>query len=137
MPYKRDLKLDKYDIGTFAYRELNNFCKQYTSKKKRLRELQSLYKTPKLTDMPENRAPCDPTGEYAKKAVIVSNDIDMIERAARQASPTEYELFLLAVTEDVTWNYMRQLKNMKMNEKVFNDRRRYFYYLLAEMKGIV
>lgn len=137
MPYKRDLKLDKYDIGTFAYRELNNFCKQYTGKKKRLRELQSPYKTPKITNMPESRAIGDPTGKYAKKAAIVSNDIDMIERAARQASPTEYELFLLAVTEDVTWNYMRLLKNMKMNEKVFNDRRRYFYYLLAEMKGIV
>ena len=41
------------------------------------------------------------------------------------------------MTEDVTWNYMRLLKNIRMNEKDFNDRRRRFYYLLADMKGIV
>lgn len=34
MPNKRDLRLDEYEIGVFAYRELNNFCKQYREKRK-------------------------------------------------------------------------------------------------------
>jgi len=29
MPSKRDLKLDEYNIGKYAYRELHNFCLQY------------------------------------------------------------------------------------------------------------
>lgn len=137
MPNKRDLRLDKYDIGTWAYRELNNFCKQYKSKKRRLRELESPYRSPQMTGMPSGSGTSDPTGRNAEKAAILSNDIAMIEKAAKMASPSEYELFLLAVTEDVTWNYMRLLKDIRMNEKVFNERRRHFYYLLADMKGIV
>lgn len=61
----------------------------------------------------------------------------MIERAAAEVSPTERDLFLLAVTEDVSWAYMKMLKNMQMGEKKFNRRRRKFYYILAQKKGIV
>ena len=137
MPNKRDLKLDEYDIGTYAYRELNNFCKQYRDKKRRLRELQSPYRSPQITGMPSGSGPGDPTGRSAERAAVLSQDIDMIERAAAEASPTERDLFLLAVTEDVSWAYMKMLKNMQMGEKKFNRRRRKFYYLLAQKKGIV
>lgn len=137
MPNKRDLKLDEYDIGTYAYRELNNFCKQYREKKRRLRELQSPYRSPQITGMPSGREPGDPTGRIAERAAILSRDIDMIERAAAEASSTETSLFLLAMTEDVSWNYMFLLKDMRMKEREFNRRRRYFYYLLAQKKGIV
>ncbi len=137
MPNKRDLKLDEYDIGTYAYRELNNFCKQYRDKKRRLRELQSPYKSPQITGMPSGSGPGDPTGRSAERAAVLSQDIDMIERAAAEASPTERDLFLLAVTEDVSWDYMRLLKDLKMGRDKFNNRRRHFYYLLAQKKGIV
>lgn len=137
MPNKRDLRLDEYEIGVFAYRELNNFCKQYREKKKKLRELESPYKSPKLTGLPSGSGPSDPTGRIAERAAILSSDIDMIERAAAEASPTERDLFLLAVTEDVSWAYMKMLKNMQMGEKKFNRRRRKFYYILAQKKGIV
>jgi hypothetical protein len=137
MPNKRDLKLDEYDIGTFAYRELNNFCKQYRDKKRRMRELQNPYKSPQITGMPSGSGPGDPTGRMAERAAILSNDIDMIERAAKEASPSEFELFLLAMTEDVSWDYMRILKDLKMGRDKFNNRRRHFYYILAQKKGIV
>lgn len=137
MPNKRDLRLERYSIGKYAYRELHNFCLQYPEKKRRLRELESPYKSPQITGMPSGSGPGDPTGRNAEKAAILSNDIAMIEKAAKMASHSEYDLFLLAMTEDVTWNYMRLLKNIRMNEKDFNDRRRRFYYLLADMKGIV
>ena len=61
----------------------------------------------------------------------------MIERAAAEASPTEQDLFLLAVTEDVSFDYMRLLKDLRMGRDTFNSRRRYFYYLLAKKKGLV
>lgn len=59
----------------------------------------------------------------------------MIEAAAREASPTETSLFLLAMTEDVSWNDMSLLKDMQMGEQ-FNRRRRLFYYLLARKKEL-
>lgn len=137
MPNRRDLKLDEFDIGTYAYRELNNFCKQYREKKRKLRELQSPYRSPRITGMPSGSEPGDPTGRIAERTAILSSDIDMIEWAASEVSPTEQGLFLLAVTEDVSWDYMRLLKDLRMGRDTFNCRRRYFYYLLAKKKGIV
>ena len=137
MPNKRDIKLDEYDIGTFAYRELNNFCKQYREKKRKLLELECPYSSPRITGLPSGSDAGDPTGRTAERAAILSRDIDMIEAAAREASPTETSLFLLAMTEDVSWDYMRLLKDLKMGRDKFNNRRRHFYYLLALKKGIV
>ena len=137
MPNKRDLKMERYSIGKYAYRELHNFCLQYPDKKRKLRELQSPYRSPQITGMPSGSGPGDPTGRIAERAAVLSQDIDMIERAAAEASPTERDLFLLAVTEDVSWAYMKMLKNMQMGEKKFNRRRRKFYYILAQKKGIV
>ena len=37
MPNKRDLKMERYSIGKYAYRELHNFCLQYPDKKRKLR----------------------------------------------------------------------------------------------------
>ena len=99
--------------------------------------MQSPYKSPQITGMPSGSGPGDPTGRIAERAAVLSQDIDMIERAAAEASPTERDLFLLAVTEDVSWDYMRLLKDLKMGRDKFNNRRRHFYYLLAQKKGIV
>ena len=137
MPNKRDIKLDEYDIGTFAYRELNNFCKQYREKKRKLLDLEYPYNSPRINGLPASNGPGDPTGKAAERAAALSKDIEMIEAAAKEASPTETNLFILAVTEDVSWNYMSLLKDMQMGEKQFNRRRRHFYYLLARKKGIV
>ena len=52
MPNKRDLRLDKYDIGVYAYRELNNFCKQYQEKKRKLQELECAYSAPRFDKAP-------------------------------------------------------------------------------------
>ncbi len=137
MPNKRDLRLDKYDIGVYAYRELNNFCKQYREKKRRLQELEYPYTSPQLSGMPGAGKKADKTARNAERAAILSQDLEMIEQAAMEAAPEEHELFLLAMTEDVTWTYMRMLKNMRMGQNTFNERRRLFYYLLAKKRGII
>ena len=136
MPNKRDLRLDEYEIGVFAYRELNNFCKQYREKEKAAGAGKPV-QSPKLTGITFRERAERPTGRIAERAAILSSDIDMIERAAAEASPTERDLFLLAVTEDVSFDYMRLLKDLRMGRDTFNSRRRYFYYLLAKKKGLV
>lgn len=82
MPNKRDLRLERYSIGKYAYRELHNFCLQYPEKKRRLRELESPYKSPQITGMPSGNGPGDPTGRNAERASVLSGDIELIERTA-------------------------------------------------------
>lgn len=133
MPNKRDLKLDEYDIGTYAYRELNNFCKQYRDKKRRLRELQSPYKSPQITGMPSGSGPGDPTGRSAERAAVLSQDIDMIERAANKAAGRDAQSILKNVTLGIAWEYLP----VSCGRRKFYDMRRLFFYLLALDKGYV
>lgn len=133
MPNKRDLKLDEYDIGTYAYRELNNFCKQYRDKKRRLRELQSPYKSPQITGMPSGSGPGDPTGRSAERAAVLSQDIDMIERAANKAAGRDAQNLLKNVTLGIAWEYLP----VSCGRRKFYDMRRLFFYLLALDKGYV
>jgi hypothetical protein len=133
MPNKRDLRLDEYEIGVFAYRELNNFCKQYREKKKKLRELESPYKSPKLTGLPSGSGPSDPTGRIAERAAVLSQDIDMIERAANKAAGRDAQSLLKNVTLGIAWEYLP----VSCGRRKFYDMRRLFFYLLALDKGYV
>ena len=133
MPNKRDLRLDEYEIGVFAYRELNNFCKQYREKKKKLRELESPYKSPKLTGLPSGSGPSDPTGRIAERAAVLSQDIDMIERAANKAAGRDAQNLLKNVTLGIAWEYLP----VSCGRRKFYDMRRLFFYLLALDKGYV
>lgn len=133
MPNKRDLKLDEYDIGTYAYRELNNFCKQYRDKKRLLRELQSPYKSPQITGMPSGSGPGDPTGRIAERAAVLSKDIDMIERAANKAAGRDAQNLLKNVTLGIAWEYLP----VSCGRRKFYDMRRQFFYFLAMEKKYV
>lgn len=137
MPKRRDIKLDEYNIGRYAYREMYFFCLQYNDKKKQLAVLRDPYKSPSINGMPRFGVTSDPTGKNAEKAATFSSDISVIEQCAKEACPEEYDLFLKAVTQkDVTW-YSLRFDGMKMGEHAFYKRKRMFYYLLAKRKNIL
>jgi hypothetical protein len=137
MPSKRDLKLDEYNIGKYAYRELHNFCLQYPYKKQRLADLRSPYKSPQITGLPHGSDAGQPTEDSAERAAILSSDCEMIEQTAIQVSAEDYQCIILAVTQDVPWYYLRTLKDLSTPRNKFEAERRYFYYLLAQKKKII
>jgi hypothetical protein len=137
MPSKRDLKLDEYNIGKYAYRELHNFCLQYPYKKQRLADLRSPYHSPQVTGLPHGNDVGQPTEDNAERAANLSHDCEIIEQAAIQASAEDYQCIILAVTQDIPWYYLRALRGLKTNEKYFNLERHEFYYYLAKKKRII
>lgn len=137
MPTKRDLKLDEYNIGKYAYRELHNFCLQYPYKKQRLADLRSSYHSPVITGLPHGNDVGQPTEDSAERAAILSHDCEMIEQAAIQTSAEDYQNLIRSVTQDMPWYYLRSVFGMEMNEKYFNLERHQFYYLLAKKKKII
>lgn len=137
MSSKRDLKLDEYSIGKYAYRELHNFCLQYPYKKQRLADLRSPYHSPQITGLPHGNDAGQPTEDNAERAAILSHDCEIIEQAAIQANAEDYQNIIRAVTQDMPWYYLRSVFGLKMNEKYFNLERHQFYYLLAKKKKII
>ena len=137
MPSKRDLKLDEYNIGKYAYRELHNFCLQYPYKKQRLADLRSPYHSPQITGLPHGNDAGQPTEDSAERAAILSHDCEMIEQAAIQASAEDYQNIIRAVTQDMPWYYLRSIYGLKTYEKGFRDEMHRFYYFLAKRKKII
>lgn len=134
---RRDLNLDEYNITKLQYRELHNFCLQYTDKKRQLANLKNSYNSPNNSDMPAGCGTGNPTARTAERILVLSKEIEMIEQTAVEVAPEEYHNMLLAVTEDVPWHFLQLLKGLRMPEKRFNSVRRQFFYFLARRKGMV
>ena len=137
MASKRDLKLDEYNIGKYAYRELHNFCLQYPYKKQRLADLRRPYHSPQITGMPHGNDAGQPTEDNAERAAVLSHDCEIIEQAAIQASAKDYQNIIRAVTQDMPWYYLQSVFGLKTARHTFDAERRYFYYLLAKKKKII
>lgn len=107
------IKLDEYGIDKNEYLELRAFCLQYPTKKKRLHLLQ---------------------GAALTKA---RDDIELIERTAREVDDFLAPWLLQSVTEGIpTWVLITTC-NMPENRDNFNRKRRKFFYLLAKNKNII
>lgn len=129
MARKRDLKLDKYNIGTNTYRELLYFCRQYHEKKARLAEIYGT-SAAVLSGMPKASEKASPTESKALLAVNLSRDCDMIERAAKMADEEIYTYIIANVTQDkLPYEYLSVPSG---RERFYKSRRKFFYYLAKE-----
>ena len=132
MAKRRDLKLDEYNISTYCYRELYNFCMQYREKRTKL---QNCYGVSGLHPASGGKSGIvtDPTSGAALVAMQLRQDVELIEQTARQASPEYWKQLLKAVTEpDVRFETMRDYEGLRLNEKQFHQLRRRFFYSLAK-----
>lgn len=133
MPRRKDLHLDGYGISKFAYRELCNFCLQYEDKKAKVAELRNPYNSPQITGLPHGNEVGNPTESAAEKAAVMSHDIDLIETAVRAAAPDIYSTLLKNVTQGIQYDYME----VPAGRRQFYEKRRKFFYILAQKRGII
>ena len=133
MPHKQDLCLVRKTNAADADGGLHNVGLQYHEKKRRLRELESPYKSPQITGIPSGSGPGDPTGRNAERASVLSGDIELIERTAAAAAGKDALWLLKNVTQGIAWEYMP----VSCGRRKFYNRRRVFFYLLAQSKGYV
>ena len=131
------IKLDKFGISDAAYKELRAFCLQYDEKLARLNDAYSL-KSPNLSGMPHGSGISDPTARAAELCEKYKEDIDLIEKTAREVDPKLAPFIIKNVTSDKCPPWVLKTRyGMEAGEKQFNKKRRQFYYLLALKKQII
>lgn len=134
---KRDLKLDQYNISRYTYRELHNFCLQYPEKKRQLAWARSPYNSPTIDLTPNGSDAGRQAEKTAERATILAQDVELIDRIAKEAGGKDADNLLIAVTQGVPTYYLKTLRGMETGERQFNSKRRLFFYLLAkEMKKV-
>ena len=97
VPNQKDLKLDKYQISKFRFRELKNFCLQYREMKDKISEFTALGAI-SYSGTPGGGGISDPTFQKAAKFQQLKHDVEIIEQTAIAAGKEDYQSLLTNVT---------------------------------------
>lgn len=131
------LNLDKYGISSEAYKELRSFCLQYNEKKTKLNNAYSL-RSPNLSGMPHGSGTSDPTARAAEVAEKYRKDIELIEKTAKEVDPDLADFLIKNVTTTkYSITVLKTTCGMSIGESQFKNKRRLFFYLLAQKKQMI
>lgn len=127
----------KYYIDKHRYYELKHFCLQYKEWKKGY-ELcnESIIFASNLENSPSGGSGhSDLTAKYAIRRVEYAKRIHIIEKAAMEADKDLYLYILKAVTEGLSYPYLKTKLEIPCGKDMYYDRYRKFFWLLSEFRG--
>ncbi len=126
---------NKYWIDKHRFYELKHFCMQYKTWKKTYAALTEIGATSYLIDgIPSGNTPSDLTAKYAIRKAHYAEKIKMIERAAKEADEDLYVYILKAVTEDLSFTYLKTTLEIPCSRDTYYNRYRKFFWLLSEAR---
>lgn len=126
---------NKYWIDKHRHYELKHFCLQYPIWKKKYESFNEFAIFSKNHDsISSNTDISDLTATYAIKKARYSSKIDLIEKIAIEADPYLYVYILKAVTEGLSYTYLKTKMNIPCGRDTYYDRYRKFFWLLSKSK---
>lgn len=126
---------NKYWIDKHRYYELKHFCLQYNEWKKAYASCcEAIIFASRYEDVASVNAPCDLTAKYAIKRAQYANRVKMIEEAAKEADEFLYPYILKAVTEGLSYPYLKTRLDIPCGRDMYYDRYRKFFWLLSEAR---
>ena len=120
---------NKYWIDRHRHYELKHFCLQYPEWKRAYRSCPSISSS--INDEPSrSNSPGDPTARQAMRKTYYIERIKLIERVAGEADEYLHDYILKAVTEGLSYTYLRTKMNIPCSRDMYYDRYRRFFWLL-------
>ena len=126
---------NKYYIDKHRYYELKHFCLQYGEWKKAYSNCnESIIFASQIEKMPTCGSHSDLTAKYAIKKAYYAERIKLVERIAYESDPDLCEYILKAVTEGLSYTYLKARLEIPCRRDMYYDRYRRFFWLLSEAK---
>ena len=123
---------NKYYIDKHRHYELKHFCLQYPAWKKAYADFDDVsVSLSTIESMPTSNIPGDPTAKRAMMKAHYSERIKLIEKIAMEADKYLYEYILKAVTENLSYTYLKSRLNIPCGKDMYYDRYRKFFWLLS------
>ena len=127
---------NKYYIDKHRYYELKHFCLQYGEWKKAHAYCnESIIFTSQYTGLPTSGTPGDLTAKYALKKAQYAEKIHLIERLVKESDDFLYPYLLKAVTEGLSYTYLKTTLEIPCGRDMYYDRYRKFFWLLSEHRN--
>lgn len=125
-------KKKKYWISKHRYYELKHFCLQY---KEWIDIVRAYDGYPSRTGIAVTGSSewGDPTYICAKEREACLRKIDMVRKAAKEASDEIGDYIFKAVTEDLSFTCLKMMHDLPCGKDMFYDRYRKFWYILSRL----
>ena len=125
----------KYYIAKHRYYELKHFCLQYKEWKKSYETCNdSIIFASSLEWSCHTNVPSDLTAKYAMKKAYYAERIKLIEKAAFESDEFLYPYLLKAVTEGLSYTYLKTKMDIPCGRDMYYDRYRRFFWLLSNAR---
>lgn len=127
---------NKYWIDKHRHYELKHFCLQYPSWKKAYAAFDnSSISLSTIDSIPTSNIPGDPTAKRALMKAHYSERMRLIEEAAKEADRYLYDYILKAVTENLSYTYLKARLEIPCGRDMYYDRYRKFFWLLNKARN--
>lgn len=126
---------NKYYIDKHRHYELKHFCLQYPTWKKLHDEaLESCITAAKLERESSTNIPSDITAKYGIRRARYAEYIKLVEDTAKKADEELWYYILRAVTEGLSFPYLKTVMEIPCGKDMYYDRYRKFFWLLSETR---
>ena len=126
---------NRYYIDKHRYYELKHFCLQYNEWKRAYANCnESIIFASNLEKMPSSNLPSDLIAKYAMKRAQYGDKIKLIERLVKETDEYLYPYILKAVTEGLSYTYLKARLEIPCGRDMYYDRYRKFFWLLSEAR---
>lgn len=127
---------NKYWIDKHRHYELKHFCLQYPNWKKEYAASGSpSIGSASAERIPSSNIPGDPTAKHAIRRAYYLERIKLIEETAVAADQELHDYILKAVTEELSYTYLKSKLNIPCGRDMYYDRYRKFFWLLNKSRA--
>ena len=124
---------NKYYIDRHRHYELKHFCLQYPLWKKSYSELDdSSISLAVIDGVRTSNMPGDPTAKRALLKTFYMERMELLESVAIKADPYLHRYILKAVTEGLSYTYLKTMMGIPCGKDMYYDRYRRFFWLLSQ-----
>ena len=124
---------NKYWIPKHRYYELKHFCLQYPDWKKELKTIR-LMSTRSMIRISKNSQGEDLVYNAVERSLYLKEQIMLIDTCAEDADEYLGRYILKAVTEDLSYTYLKTRLDMPCSKGMYYDRYRRFFYILDKRR---
>lgn len=122
---------NKYHIDKHRHYELKHFCLQYPEWKKAYSEFDNEGMPLSMIErVPTSNLPGDPTAKRAMIKTHYAERMRLIEQTAAEADQYISDYILKAVTENLSYTYLKSKLEIPCSKDMYYDRYRRFFWLL-------
>ena len=125
---------NKYWIDKHRHYELKHFCLQYPEWKRAYAACDGLGSSSAMDGLPSSNIPGDPTARYAMRKTYYLERINLIEKIAKDTDHILWSYILKAVTEELSYTYLKSKLRIPCGRDMYYDRYRRFFWLLSNAR---